>query len=202
MEGILGVTGKLIVIDGIDSCGKSTQVDLLCSALDKESIPYIVSHEPQKDGCVGKLIYELLNSYPLNPYSMALLYTADRADHVIRTIEPALDDGLIVILDRYHCSTVAYQGVHCDPHDLWELATMFPEPDVVFIIDGVPEVFAERNKDSNDIFEKDLTFQSVVRKQYLRIAALREKYFLLNGHSSPDVIHDHIMSRLEKEGII
>lgn len=192
------IKGKLIVIDGVDFCGKTTQINLLSEALTKLHIEHIVTHEPRKGKPIGDLIYEYLKSRPADPYTMALLYTADRNEHIINTIRPALDEGITVIADRYHCSTVAYQGVHYDNAMLWLLGRGFPEPDLVFIIDGKPEILAKRDNMGKDVFENDLCFQSAVRLKYLDVANNREEYILIAGHHPPEEIHSVIMEEVDK----
>ena len=130
--------GKLIVVDGIDCSGKSTQIILLSRGLKECGINNIITHEPQKNEPIGNLIYEYLNTELPDPYTFALLYSADRNEHIIKTIKPILEKGITVITDRYHCTTVAYQGVHYNKEKLWSLGWGFLLPDIVIIIDGSP----------------------------------------------------------------
>jgi len=192
------MTGKLIVIDGIDGVGKTTQIEMLCDELDIQRIEHIVTHEPQSDQPIGHLIYEYLRGDLPDPYTMALLYTADRNEHVKAVIQPALNKGLVVITDRYHCSTVAYQGVHISKPFLWGLGVRFPEPDLVFLISGDHWMLDGRTKpEEKDNFEKDLAFQEAVRRNFLEMGKNR-RYIILEARLSPELIHKEIMREVEK----
>ncbi|HPM04927.1 MAG TPA: dTMP kinase, partial [Candidatus Cloacimonas sp.] len=104
--------GLFITFEGIEGSGKSTQVKLLVKALQKRNLPYLTTREPG-----GTEIAEAIRSILLNPLyanmtpeTELLLYCASRAQHTAELIIPALENGSIVICDRYFDSTYAYQG--------------------------------------------------------------------------------------------
>jgi dTMP kinase len=203
----INLNNKFIVIDGTDFTGKSTQVGLLSKSLRLCGKKNIITHEPQRGEPIGNLIYQYLKKTPADPYSMALLYSADRNEHTNRVIQPALSRGDSVITDRYHITTVAYQGVHCNMDELWNLGKNFIEPDITIIIDGDPERLIKRahsvingytiGQREPDVFEIDLEFQKKVRKNYLKIAKDRD-YYIVDGENSVEMVHIHLLSLVNK----
>lgn len=112
-------SGAFIVIEGIDGSGSTTQAQRLVAALEREGVPALFTCEPSS-GNVGALIREALahrlrdragDPVTLDWVTLALLFAADRADHVHRTVQPALKSGRWVISDRYDLSSLAYQSV-------------------------------------------------------------------------------------------
>ncbi|WP_449461667.1 dTMP kinase [Tardisphaera miroshnichenkoae] len=102
--------GLFITIEGIDGCGKTTQARLLYRRLLREGFDAVLTHEPT-DGYIGKLIQRLLKKQEEVPAKLlALLFAADRYEHVEKLIVPALESGKIVICDRYYHSSIAYQS--------------------------------------------------------------------------------------------
>jgi dTMP kinase len=103
--------GILLALEGIDGCGKSTQAELLASALRARGLEVVLSCEPT-DSPLGQQIREYFQGPEryLSPKEELNLFMADRREHVIEVIDPALAEGKIVITDRYYYSSVAYQG--------------------------------------------------------------------------------------------
>jgi dTMP kinase len=110
---VAAARGKFIVLEGIDGSGTTTQGNLLVTALERAGIRAIFTHEPSK-GPFGLCLRQLLSGAAEDPSCawdcMALLFAADRLDHVAREIEPALASGITVICDRYDLSSLAYQS--------------------------------------------------------------------------------------------
>jgi dTMP kinase len=111
--------GGFIVMEGIDGSGSTTQAQRLVAALERAGVPALFTCEPSS-GHVGALIREALGhrlrdrtgaSVTLDWVTLALLFAADRADHVHRTVLPALEQGQWVVSDRYDLSSLAYQSV-------------------------------------------------------------------------------------------
>ena len=102
-----------IVIEGIDGCGKGTQAKLLFDHLKDLGKEVLLTAEPTK-GPLGKMIREHLSDPFLDDESLALLFAADRIEHLEKEVRPALEAGKIVISDRYVYSSVAYQGQRID----------------------------------------------------------------------------------------
>lgn len=137
--------GILIVFDGIDGAGKTTQVRLLESALSGIGENVIVSKEPT-EGMWGKKLRESAFTGRL-PFAEELdAFIRDRQDHLATKIIPALEAGSVVILDRYFYSTIAYQGILVDDHKEIEQrirADVIP-PDVAFWMDLPADLAASR----------------------------------------------------------
>ncbi len=104
--------GFFVVFEGGDGVGKSTQARLLASRLAAEGIPHLVTHEPGGTWLGAKIRGLVLNpaSGDISPIAEALLYIADKAQHVVELIRPALARGEVVVCDRYVDSLLAYQG--------------------------------------------------------------------------------------------
>ena len=126
----------LIVIEGIDGTGKSTQARLLTGALRERGHRVIQSREPT-DGPYGRRLRHSATSGRLSPEEELQLFHQDRREHVETLIEPALEAGEIVILDRYYFSTMAYQGVRgFDPTEIRRINEEFaPPPGLLFILE-------------------------------------------------------------------
>jgi dTMP kinase len=135
----------LIAIEGIDGAGKTTQVDLLRRALENAGEAPVVSKEPT-NGPWGKIIKESANTGRLSPADELNAFLNDRTEHVSSLVKPALEEGRIVILDRYFYSSIAYQGSrgahYLEIREIME--SKFPIPDAVFILDLEPIVSVNR----------------------------------------------------------
>ena len=128
--------GYLIVVEGIDGTGKSTQVRLLADALRNDGHRVITSREPT-DGPYGTRLRQSATSGRLSPEEELQLFLQDRREHVETLIQPALEAGEIVILDRYYFSTMAYQGIRgFDPQEIRRVNEEFaPQPDLLLHLD-------------------------------------------------------------------
>lgn len=126
----------LIVFEGIDGTGKSTQVQLLARALEERGETVNTSREPT-DGPFGKKLRDSMVQGRLSAIEELGLFHDDRRDHVKTLITPALERGEAVILDRYYFSTMAYQGARgFDPQEIRALNEAFaPIPDLVILLE-------------------------------------------------------------------
>ena len=151
----------------MDGCGKSTHSKLLSRWLKSEGKDVLLTGEPSH-GKIGKLLRIYLKEETL-PIVDALLFIADRAEHLEKTVKPALDAGKIVICERYYYSTLAYQAAQGIERDwLMELNAFALEPDLVLLLDLTPEQAYQRTS-SQEKFE-NVAFLRKVRQQYLQIA--------------------------------
>jgi dTMP kinase len=129
--------GVLLALEGIDGCGKSTQAELLASALRERGLEVVLTCEPT-DTPLGRQIREYFQGSEryLSPREELNLFMADRRVHVAEVIDPALTEGKIVITDRYYYSSVAYQGaLGLDPDRiLAQNEVMAVRPDLVIIL--------------------------------------------------------------------
>jgi dTMP kinase len=142
-----------LVLEGVDGCGKSTHAKLLAEWLTSRGRVVILTAEPT-DGVIGRLIREVLSGkVEVDPKTLALLFTADRVEHV-KAIRQALDEGKDVISDRYYYSTVAYQAAQgVDRKWLLQMNRFALTPDLVILLDVDAEAGAGRAR-SGEIFEK------------------------------------------------
>lgn len=153
--------GVLIVFEGIDGTGKSTQISLLEQFLRHGGWQVSATREPTA-GYFGRRIRELYkNRQNVTPEEECELFLSDRREHVDKCINPALDKGRIVLCDRYFLSTAAYQGAAgLDPHMIIERNHFAPEPDLAFIFEisaeeSIRRITLSRGDQPNDFEQLD-----------------------------------------------
>lgn len=161
--------GVLVNLEGIDGCGKSTQSKLLLEKLEGKGEKVIILKEPTKRPHGQKLWDVLHGKRKASNEEILELFVLDRKQHVEEKIQPALDDGTVVLMDRYYYSSMAYQvagGI--DVEEIREKHVFAPRPDVVLIFDLPVSVALERVKGHSDAdeFEKDEHLEKV-REAYL-----------------------------------
>lgn len=137
--------GRLIVFEGIDGTGKSTQLPLLATYLEDKGFTVTVTREPT-DGVYGKKIRALYsNRGNSTPEEELQLFLDDRKEHIEQVIAPDLALGKIVLCDRYYLSTAAYQGANgFDPRDIIQRNSFAPKPDIALIFEQPVETSLER----------------------------------------------------------
>jgi dTMP kinase len=171
------VLGRLVVLEGLDGAGTTTQSHLLCERLRREGRRVHVTAEPSS-GPIGALIRQVLKGRigggdggkgPFSGWSLALLFAADRQDHFDTEIAPKLTDGLDVVCDRFTMSSLAYQGAQLgDVRWIQEINREAADPEVVIFLRVRPEVALRRRHAASvdrDIFEVD-AFQRRVARSY------------------------------------
>ncbi|HCZ06913.1 MAG TPA: dTMP kinase [Thermotogae bacterium] len=203
--------GKLITFEGIDGCGKSTQVQMLSDHLSSLGYSVVVVREPGGTD-VGEAIRDILLSVELSPCpeTELLLYLASRAQLTRQIIFPALNEGKVVIADRFADSSTVYQGYARGigmetVKKLNAFATMNLVPSITFILDIPEEIAAERMKlKSKDRLEKEGTdFLKKAREGYLILAQEEpERFVVVNASRSPDVIFEEILLILKEKRVI
>ncbi len=194
-----------ISFEGIDSCGKSTQVKLFINYLENRKVPYIFVREP--GGTVtGERIREILlhSDEELSSRTELLLFLASRAQLVEKIIKPALQNGIVVIADRFAHSSVAYQGAGRrlgieTVEMLNNFATDMVYPDIVFLIDIPVETALERmSQQSKDRIEKEgKEFWKTVRECYLNLAKKYDNFVVIDGTKKIEEIHRKIVNVFE-----
>ena len=203
--------GKFISFEGIDACGKSTQVKLLLKEMNTYSNKTILVREPG-GSTISEEIRDILLNSKLNEMSdrtEALLMTGSRAQLTYEKIISNLDEGKNVIADRYSDSTLAYQGGGRGLDIEWliklnQFATYNLSPDVTFLIDLHPEEAIKRKDVENDRIEKaGIDLQINVRNTYLEIAKrFDDRIVVLDGHNQVNIIHQKIVKELSRRKII
>jgi len=161
--------GVLVNLEGIDGCGKSTQSKLLLEKLEGEGEKVIILKEPTKRPHGQKLWDVLHGKRKATNEEILELFVLDRIQHVEEKIQPALDDGTVILMDRYYYSSMAYQvagGI--DVEEIREKHAFAPKPDIVLIFDLPVSIALERVKGHSDAdeFEKEEHLEKV-REAYL-----------------------------------
>ncbi|MFQ6129407.1 MAG: dTMP kinase [Candidatus Hadarchaeaceae archaeon] len=186
--------GKFISIEGIDGCGKSTHVKLLAKWLRSHGRRVVITDEPTND-VIGRVIKRVLRGELKLPIAAeALLFAADRVQHISDVIEPALKAGKVVLNERYVYSSLAYQSARGLPTNWISSINKYAiRPDLGILIDVPAKIAFARIKSSRrlDEFERNPRLQQRVRRNYLRIAR-RERLKIVNGMRSCDEVQAEI----------
>ena len=182
----------LIVLEGVDGCGKNTQIELI-----KEKHPCAVFKYPTTN-------YQMLNDYlekkvSLDPKALFLLFLADIAEDQ-KNVKKALDEGKLVILDRYVFSTISYEVNSIGYPDAKKIVegVGFLKPDMVLLLDVDSKTSQERKKAQKklDRYEENAEYLEKVRSNFLKLA--EERFLTTNWHkidATGDInsVHQEIM---------
>jgi dTMP kinase len=189
--------GVLLVLEGIDGSGKSTQAELLAGALSRRGFAVTLTREPGQGPAGQRLRRYLAGSRRyLKPVVELALFIADRREHVARTIQPALDAGRVVITDRYYYSSVAYQGaLGLDPGRILAANEAFaPRPRLVFIL-TLPAAVAvarlRRSPGRGRQVSEDRNYLQQVAAIYGSLTG--EHIHRLRATASPEAVHLQIL---------
>ncbi|MFE9722403.1 dTMP kinase [Streptomyces sp. NPDC005794] len=198
--------GFFLVLEGGDGAGKSTQVEALAEWIRAKGHEVVVTREPGATP-VGKRLRSILldvSSAGLSNRAEALLYAADRAEHVDSVVRPALERGAIVISDRYIDSSVAYQGAGRDlaPTEIARIsrwATSGLVPHLTVLLDVDPETARERFTEAPDRLESEpAEFHTRVRSGFLTLAAADPaRYLVVDAGQEPEAITTVVRHRLD-----
>lgn len=200
----------MVSFEGIDQCGKSTQVERLAKRLEARKINFEVYREPGSTTISEQVRRILLSSENklMEQRCELMLYSAARAQLAAEKIIPALEKGAFVILDRYYHSTTAYQGYGRGlPLDLIERINREVSqgftPDVTFIIDIAPEAAIHRRDESGrDRLERStLEFFRTVREGYLKMAETDSRLKVINGRKPPDEIENQVWDIITEKAV-
>ena len=196
--------GLFICVEGLDGCGKTTQTKLLVRKLRKMGWDAVYTAEPSR-GKIGKFIqkYCLHGEKRTFPIVEALLFAADRFEHVEKEVIPALDEGKIVVSDRYVYSSLAYQGAAgLDLKWIEMINGHAIRPDLAIFVDVEPEAVIKRLKPKKSVME-NLETQRKVRGVYVKFVEKGE-LVRIDGNKSKKEVADDILKVvlrfLEKRG--
>jgi dTMP kinase len=198
------VSGRLIVLEGLDGAGTTTQARRLVEHLHARGQRAHLTREPS-DGPVGRLLREMLtgrHAIPgqrLSQNTFGLLFAADRLDHLQREVEPQLAAGATVISDRWYHSSLAYQGTGADRDWIAQLNSRARRPHVTVFLKVRPEIAARRRKAAgrtDELFE-DLQMQEEVDAGYRatisELTAAGEVIRTVDGELSEDLVFDEVL---------
>jgi dTMP kinase len=213
--------GRFVTFEGLDGCGKSTQLKKLAAVLSSQGLPVVVTREPGGTP-TGEQIRQLLldtGTSSLAPLAELALMFAARAQHIVEVIQPALAEGRIVLCDRFTDSTEAYQGggrklgseavlalhrVLCG--NLWPELTILMDSDVAMSVDRA----RRRNKsagkndgtrgDENRFEQESRAFFGRVRNSYLAIAAREpQRVIVVDARGTPEETHRQIVKVVSRK---
>ncbi|MGW1977240.1 dTMP kinase [Streptomyces sp. NPDC001889] len=200
-------TGFFIALEGGDGAGKSTQVDALAEWIRNKGHEVVVTREPGATP-VGKRLRSILldvSSAGLSNRAEALLYAADRAEHVGSVVRPALERGAVVITDRYIDSSVAYQGAGRDlsPTEIARISRWATDglvPHLTVLLDVSPETARERFTEAPDRLESEpAEFHQRVRSGFLTLAASDPaRYLVVDAGQEPEAVTTVVRHRLDR----
>ena len=209
--------GKLITFEGIDGCGKSTQMRLLGQYLTERGVAVVSTREPGGTELGRKVRSALLDGGvgSVEPLAELLLYAADRAQHVRRVILPALAEGKVVLSDRFYDATTVYQGYARGfdlelVNQLNELATGGLKPDLTLLFDLDVETGLKRTMRRGDgtgvtaagpdrLDQEPVEFHERVRQAYLDIAAREPERFRVIPSAGPVEVTFELMIRAVRD---
>ncbi|MFK4100758.1 dTMP kinase [Streptomyces sp. NPDC019531] len=200
-------SGFFIALEGGDGAGKSTQAEALAEWIRAKGHEVVVTREPGATP-VGKRLRSILldvSSTGLSHRAEALLYAADRAEHVDTVVRPALERGAVVISDRYIDSSVAYQGAGRDlsPTEIARInrwATDGLVPHLTVLLDVPPEIARERFTEAPDRLESEpAEFHARVRSGFLTLAAADlGRYLVVDAGQEPEAVTTVVRHRLDQ----
>lgn len=202
--GVYSERGLFVCFEGGEGSGKSTQSRLLRESLEAEGHRVLLTFEPG-DTSVGKELRRIVLSPEtgsLAHKTEALLYAADKAEHVETLVRPALERGEVVIMDRYVDSSLAYQGAGRDldvaeVEQVQRWATGDLRPHLTVVLDVDPAVGMQRFEGRDRIEGESLEFHQRVRQAFLDMAARSpEHYLVLDGRAPVDEIAGAILERV------
>ncbi|MFE5399235.1 dTMP kinase [Streptomyces sp. NPDC056568] len=199
--------GFFIALEGGDGAGKSTQAEALAEWIRNKGHEVVLTREPGATP-VGKRLRSILldvSSAGLSHRAEALLYAADRAEHVDTVVRPALERGAVVISDRYIDSSVAYQGAGRDlsPTEIARInrwATNGLVPHLTVLLDVSPEAARERFTEAPDRLESEpAEFHARVRSGFLTLAAADPgRYLVVDAGQEPEAVGSVVRHRLDQ----
>lgn len=205
--------GKFITFEGCDGCGKSTQLSLLIDYLKENGVPHIFTREPG-GGKISEAIRGILLSgknTEMSDECEALLYAAARAQHIKDRVEPALQEGKLVVCDRYVDSSFAYQAYarglgmeFVEKINAFALEGFLPDVTVFFDLSPKEAFARKKGADEDDRMElAGLAFHERVYEGYLDLAKkYPDRFVVINARKSIEEIASEVLTVLKEKGCI
>jgi dTMP kinase len=201
--------GLFISFEGIDGVGKSTQADLMEKYLAGKGLSVLRTFEPGGTDLGTEIRHLLLHRKgEVSARSEALLYAADRAHHVASKIVPALQEGKVVITDRFLDSSVAYQGAGRELDltevrnlSLWAVNNLLPDLTVLLDLDAASasKRRGQTGEEPDRLEREKIGFFEAARNSYLDLAkAEPTRFFVVDANQAPEQIWSAIQARLDE----
>jgi dTMP kinase len=196
--------GVFVVFEGGDSVGKTTQVDRLCAWLANSGHDVLRTFEPG-DTTVGAMIRRIVldpATGDMSPRAEALLYAADKAQHIFAVVRPALQRGAVVVCDRYVDSMLAYQGAGrvLEPAEIEYIARWATEdlrPDLTVVLDAELGLTVNAKSQKDRLEAAGEVFHERTRQFFLELARRDpDRYLVLDARASRDEIAAQVADRV------
>ena len=206
------MSGFFISLEGIEGSGKSTQIKLLKEKLNELDYDVLFTKEPGGTE-IGKKIRKILLDpihHKMDDRAEILLYAADRAQHVVETIVPALKENKVVITDRYIDSNIAYQGYgrQLDMNMVkmineWVIRNVWPNLTILLDInvkDGLKRARDLTPDKTGDRLERELVdFHKRVKKGYLKMAENEDRFKIIDAGRDPNEVNNDVLETIKEE---
>lgn len=200
--------GLFITFEGGEGAGKTTLIESLCQFFSKKKRASLKVREPGGT-LLGEKVRSLLLESPLqsvDPRAELCLFLASRAQQVHEVILPSLHRGEVVLCDRFHDSSIAYQGYGrgLDQGKIKEICDFIAgglEPDLTFYLDLDPDVGlrrASRDRAQDRMESEALSFHEKVRQGYLNIAKEEKRFHLIDAKASKEEVYSQVLEIVEK----
>ena len=198
--------GRFIVFEGIDGCGKTTQIRRFADYLfNRDKYNHVVlTREPYQNALIRRILTQD-NDPLLRAEELAKLFVEDRRAHARELILPNLEKGHYVVSDRYKLSTIAYQSAQgLGMPELLAMHQGLPVPDLTYLVDVPVEVVSGRMRGeegrTEHKFEASREFLERARKNYLRLQEILqgEKIEVVNGNQTPDLVFEDVKNLFEE----
>jgi dTMP kinase len=196
--------GLFVVFEGGDGVGKTTQVELCCQWLDEQGYELVRTFEPG-DSAVGAAVRRIVldpATGDMSPRAEALLYAADKAQHLYAVVRPALARGAVVVCDRYVDSLLAYQGAGrvlaaAEVEQVARWATENLRPHLTVLLDTEPGQAVYAKADPDRLEAAGELFHEAVRRSFLELAQQEpEHYLVLDARNTREAIAAKVRERL------
>jgi len=204
-KNFLSVKGLFFSFEGIDGCGKTTQLKRFSLYLQQKNVPFICTREPGGN-LVSEEIRKILLSSNFNivPRCELLLFSASRTQLCEEVIKPNLDKGICVLCDRFYDSTTAYQGYGRNfdynlINQLNQISTDGLNPHITFLFDLKPEIAKKRISRNFDRMENNsIEFFERVRQGFLIQARNNLRYIVLDASKTEDEVYANMIKSIEE----
>ncbi len=190
---------RFFTLEGVDGSGKTTVIKEIAKMLENDGVECVLSREPGGTKIADQIRQVVLdaNNTEMNKYTEAMLYAASRNQHFFELIEPSLDAGKVVLLDRYIDSTYAYQGITrgigIDEVNEFNKYVLHRMPHKTFFIDIKPEDALKRVTGADRMDNQGMDFYNKVYESYIEFSKLYpDRYVTINGNDTIDNIAKQI----------